>query len=134
MESNKKLRATNFTAKEEHVLINLVKKYKYEIECKRTDTNTNKIKANAWLQLAKEYNSMFGDCYRDCKILKNKYENIKKRTKQKFADHKTYIKGTGGGPSKDIIVTTTDNDIHEIIGTQLTGNYSEFDDDCTAGW
>ncbi|KAG5863675.1 hypothetical protein JTB14_002742 [Gonioctena quinquepunctata] len=38
----------------------------------------------------------------------------------------------GGGPEKDIVVTTVDNDINEIIGTQLTGRPSEFDDDTVA--
>lgn len=134
MESVRKFaRSTNFTAREENVLLSLVKKYKDSIECKKTDTNTNKVKANAWIELTKEYNGICAEYHRDVKTLKSKYENFKKRTKQKFADQKKYVKGTGGGPEKDIIVTTTDNDIYEIIGSQLTGHSSEFDDDTVAG-
>lgn len=44
-----------------------------------------------------------------------------------------HITTTRGGPSKDIMVTSTDDDIHEIIGTQLTGLSSEFDDDAVMG-
>lgn len=115
------------------MLLNLVKKYKELIETKKTDTNTNKIIVDAWINLAKECNSVCAEYHRDVKTLRNKYENIKKRTKQKFADQKKYVTGTGGGPEKDIVITTVDNDIYEIIGTQLTGRPSEFDDDTVAG-
>lgn len=66
-------------------------------------------------------------------MLKNKYENIKKRGKQKFADHKKYVMGTGGGPSKEIVVTETDSSLYEILGTQLTGLSSQFDSDSAGG-
>lgn len=133
MDQKKFKRSTNFTTKEDNILLSLVKKYRNEVECKKTDCNANKIKASAWLKIEEEFNMIGGEPYRDCKILRTKYENLKKRTKKKYADHKTYITTTGGGPSKDIMITSTDDDIHEIIGTQLTGLSSEFDDDAVMG-
>lgn len=38
-------------------------------------------------------------------ILRNKYENIKKRTKQKFADEKTYVRQIRGEPEKAFVGT-----------------------------
>lgn len=127
------IRSTNFNSREENILIHLVKKYKGEVECKKSDTNTNKIKAEAWVKICNEFNSQLGEPYRSDKTLKNKYENIKKRAKQRFADHKKYVTGTGGGPHKDILISDTDTSLHEILGTQLTGLTSEFDSDMTAG-
>jgi hypothetical protein len=116
--------------REETLLVELVRKYKNKIECKKSDTNTNKIKVQAWIDLSKEYNAISGDTYRDAKVLRSKYENLKKRTKQKFADEKASKFGTGGGPEEHFHMTEVDVNIKEIIGKQLTGFPSEFDDDC----
>lgn len=67
--------------------------------------------------------------YRDAKVLRNKYENQKKRSKQKFADQKTHLQGTGGGPVKPKIIDDIDKQVEEIIGTQMTGYHSEFGGD-----
>lgn len=129
MEKSNKKRSTNFSSKEENILISLVKKFKDQIECKRSDTNTNKIKLNAWKRVTNEFNSISGENYRHLEVLRNKYDNLKKRSKQKFADEKSFLKKTGGGPSKDFYFDDTDKEIKEIIGTQMTGLQSEFDDD-----
>lgn len=126
--SNKK-RSTNFSSREESILISLVKKFKEQIECKKSDTNTNKIKLNAWKRVTNDFNSISGENYRHLQILRNKYENVKKQSKQKFADEKSFLKKTGGGPPKDFNFDDTDKEMKEIIGTQMTGLQSEFDDD-----
>lgn len=126
-------RSCNFNAREENILLNLANTYKDKVESKKSDTNNNKIKADACIQICKEFNGISREVYRTHQVLKNKYENIKKRAKQKFADNKNYMKGTGGGPSKEIVMTTTDTQIHEILGTQLTGLCSQFDNDAAAG-
>ncbi|XP_074035390.1 uncharacterized protein [Leptinotarsa decemlineata] len=128
MEDSNKKRSANFTSKEEHILISLVLKFKEQIEC-RSDTNTNKLKLNAWKRVTNEFNSISGENYRQLQVLKNKYENIKKRSKQKFAAEKSFLKKTGGGPPEDFHVDDIDNAIKQIIGTQMTGLQSEFDDD-----
>jgi hypothetical protein len=125
-----KKRSTNFSAREETLLVELVRKYKNKIECKKSDTNTNKIKVQAWIDLSKGYNAISGDTYRDPKVLRSKYENLKKRTKQKLADEKASKFGTGGGPEEHFHMTEVDVNIKEIIGKQLNGFPSEFDNDC----
>lgn len=123
-------RASNFTSREEHLLVNLVKeKYANIIENKKTDSGANKVKNEAWLQLADEFNSLSGEQYRDASVLKIKYNNLKRRSKLKFAQQKQYSYGTGGGPPKEINDTDIDYSFKEIIGTQITGMESEFGSD-----
>nr|CAH7748884.1 unnamed protein product [Callosobruchus chinensis] len=126
MESKK--RATNFSANEESLLIELVKKYRNIIECKKSDTNALRRKTETWINVAKEFNSLSGVVYREANILRSKYENLKKRAKYKFAEEKTYQSSTGGGPSQDVKIDAIDNSIKELIGTQITGFTSTFDD------
>lgn len=59
-----------------------------------------------------------------------KYENIKKRTKQKFADEKCYRLGTGGGPEQNHVITGVDASIMEIFGeARVQGLPSQFEAD-----
>lgn len=46
------VRSINFSSREENILISLVKKYKYkeEVECKKSDTNTIKSKGRLGLE------------------------------------------------------------------------------------
>ncbi|EFN71184.1 UPF0439 protein C9orf30-like protein, partial [Camponotus floridanus] len=89
-------RAPNFTKTEEEILVQLVKKHDKVLECKRTDTNSNILKEETWKTISKEFNSTTGT-FRDSPTLRRKYENLKKKTKKKFADLKCHLKGTGGG-------------------------------------
>lgn len=61
--------------------VQLVKKFEGVLECKRTDTNSNRLKEETWNKLSKEFCSSTG-VYRDATILRRKYENIKKRAKK----------------------------------------------------
>ncbi|KAJ8910201.1 hypothetical protein NQ315_014372 [Exocentrus adspersus] len=128
--SSKNKRAANFSNKEESILITLIKeKYASRIENKKTDTNANKSRNEAWLQLAKDFNSYCGDVYRDPQVLRSKYLNIKKRAKKNFSEEKKYVYGTGGGPPQTSDITDIDNDVKEIIGSQMTGFSSKWDND-----
>ncbi|KAJ8946762.1 hypothetical protein NQ314_008802 [Rhamnusium bicolor] len=123
-------RAFNFSSKEENILISLIKeKYVSQIENKKTDTNANRLKTEAWVKLAKEFNSCCGDSYRDAQVLRNKYLNMKKRSKKNFSEEKKHLHGTGGGSPKSYTTTDIDKSIKEIIGSQMTGLSSEFDND-----
>ena len=126
-------RGPNFSAKEEEVLISLVNKYRSQVECKRTDTNSNKVKAAAWVKIETDFNAIVGDCYRSAAILRNKYENMKKRTKQKVGDRRRNQVSTGGGPSQVIVLTPTEEKLEQIMGPQLSGLPSEFDGDSKFG-
>ncbi|KAJ8930405.1 hypothetical protein NQ314_016800 [Rhamnusium bicolor] len=78
-------RSHNFSSKEENILLTLVKdKYARQIECKKTDTNANKCKTEAWLKLAKEFNSYSGESYRDAQVLRKKFLIMKKKIKKKL--------------------------------------------------
>lgn len=80
--------------------------------------------------IEREFNSQSGDTHRSANVLMNKYKNLKKRSKKKFADEKAYIYGTGGGPADDPLdVTEVDIAFKEILGSQLTGTVSIYDDD-----
>lgn len=133
MEKKFTKRSTNFTASEETILMQLVKKYAKEIECAETDTNTNKTKNEAWSLIATEFNAQSLENYRDLNVLRNKYNNLKKRSKKKFAEERKCLYSTGGGKAPKFEDTNIDNDIREIISSQMTGFLSEYDDDYIAG-
>uniref|UniRef100_A0A1Y1KC08 Regulatory protein zeste n=1 Tax=Photinus pyralis TaxID=7054 RepID=A0A1Y1KC08_PHOPY len=122
----KRPRSVNFNPTEEAMLLQLVKKFRATIECKKTDVLNNRIKDAAWNQLAEEFNAAGGQG-RDAKTLRSKYENIKKVSKKKFANEKRYLNATGEGPAKKIITTDVDEQVKELLGT---GMESMVDDDC----
>lgn len=125
-----KKRSPNFTAKEEMLLVSLAKTYACVLECKLSNTNANEEKAGCWLKIANEFNSV-SETFRTSLVLRKKYENIKKRTKRKYADERKYIRGTGGGPNVESTFTSVDSEIKEMLGVRLKGNESEFDGDAT---
>ncbi|CAI6357110.1 unnamed protein product [Macrosiphum euphorbiae] len=111
-----KKRATNFSYKEEKTLLALVKKYASTIECKRTDINSNKLKAASYEKLAIEFNSVCGECYRSPKTLRSKYENIKKCGKKVFSDERAYLRGTGGGPANPPLHQRYNQSFRKFLG------------------
>lgn len=121
-------RAANFTKKEETLLVTLVKKYSHIVESKKTDSNANKLKNDTWMKISNEFNSCSGEANRSPLVLRNKYLNIKKRSKKRYADEKRYTYGTGGGPAIDF-TDSVDETVKEIIGCQMTGLSSKFDSD-----
>ncbi|XP_071056108.1 myb/SANT-like DNA-binding domain-containing protein 3 [Onthophagus taurus] len=125
----KSSRTPNFTATKETILVGLVSKYQKVLETKRTDTTTNKNKGTVWDKLTNEFNDRSGAVYRNSKILKNKSENIKRRTKEKFSKEKAVRYRTGGGPHTVIYITPIEEEIKSMTGVQITGRESKFDDD-----
>ncbi|XP_037809933.1 myb/SANT-like DNA-binding domain-containing protein 4 [Lucilia sericata] len=76
-------RSSNFSTKEVKYLIQLVDNKKEVIESKKTDRTTSEEKVKAWLEIEEEFNAVFED-YRSFKVLKTKYENLKKNVKRKL--------------------------------------------------
>lgn len=114
------------------MLVTLIKnKYHSILENKKTDSTTNKAKTVAWRDLTNDFNTTSGEEIRNSESLRNKYVNLKKRTKTKFSNYKKSMYKTGGGPYTAIDIDDTDTIIKEIIGNQLTGFQSEFDSDAT---
>ncbi|KAI4455788.1 hypothetical protein MML48_9g00001731 [Holotrichia oblita] len=122
-------RAANFTSEEIDLLIDLVKSKKDIIECKKTDRILWKDKDTAWENIATQFNLLSGQIYRSAIVLRKKYENIKKRTKQKFSDNRCHVTGTGGGPSSHVIFTHVDEEVKDLLGVRLEGLPSYCDSD-----
>lgn len=66
-------------------MLALVEKYKYVLECKKSDARTIALKQRTWQALAHEYNSQPSVSLRDFKQLKKCWENIKARTRKIMA-------------------------------------------------
>ncbi|CAG9769725.1 unnamed protein product [Ceutorhynchus assimilis] len=128
METSKRKRTENFSKSEEKLLIESVKKFTNIIECKKTDAVSNKEKNAAWKKVANCFNSNSQN-YRAAEQLKTKYLNLKKQCKKNFAEEKKIKMGTGGGPFSTPKTSTVDEDIREILGSQVTGRRSNFDND-----
>ncbi|KAM7175707.1 myb/SANT-like DNA-binding domain-containing protein 3 isoform 1-T3 [Macrochelys suwanniensis] len=77
--------AKYFSEVEKSVLLALVEKYRYVLECKKSDARTIALKQRTWQALAHEYNSQPSVSLRDFKQLKKCWENIKARTKKIMA-------------------------------------------------
>ncbi|PSN41060.1 hypothetical protein C0J52_18314 [Blattella germanica] len=113
-------RCPNFINKEVELLVNLVQKYSYIIECKNTDSTTWKEKEEAWEKLSLEFNSCSGGGFRSAKNLNVKYNNIKKSSK-KIADEKQQFYKTGGGKSSATNITPIDTAINDLMGETSSG-------------
>lgn len=78
----------HFTQLEKDCAIDVILRYKGIIENKKTDGVTNKQKAIAWENIAKEYNSCNINMPRCSKQLKNLYENVKRKLKKQISNEK----------------------------------------------
>ena len=110
-------RSKNFSQQEVDLLLDLVNAKRNILENKRTDHVSLKDKENSWKELAESFNELNGSVVRDWKVLKGKYENLKKTCKKNFAKDKKYTSGTGGGPHQPNLISTTDVKVKDIIGT-----------------
>lgn len=123
-------RAPNFSKNEEQLLIGLVEKYKNIIECKKSNVLTWKDKEKAWLKIEMEFNSKNnGNTFRNAKHLKEKFNNLKKETKRKFALEKINTCKTGGGPFTPVKLTDTNLAIKDILGEQVSRLQNSYDCD-----
>ncbi|XP_071052903.1 myb/SANT-like DNA-binding domain-containing protein 3 [Onthophagus taurus] len=111
-----KSRTPNFTATDDAILVGLVSKYQKVLENKHTDTITNKSKATMWDKLTSECIARSGSVYRNIKILKNKFKNIKRRTKEKLSKEKAARYRRGGGPHTIVNITPIEEEIKTMIG------------------
>lgn len=117
--SMKNNRSANFDNEEEQLLLSLVKQYKNFIECKRSNSKTWKEKENTWKTIEKEFNSNTGKCHRTLKNLKEKYLNLKKKSKYKWAEEKRMLNQTGGGSFKLGTESSADVVMRDILSDQI---------------
>lgn len=123
-------RTANFTMEEQQLLVALVEKYRNIVECKKSGVITWKQKEAGWKKIENEFNSRSSSsAFKSSKILKVKYANMKKKTKEKFAHNKQNMLKTGGGTSKMQEYTDIDLTIKSIVGAQLDGLNNNYDSD-----
>lgn len=92
----KKKRGKNFTAEEEQVLMELLEERKNILENKKSDAAIWKQKEQAWEEMADTFYARTG-IYREWKALRDKFINMKRRSKIELVDDKTHSFRTGTG-------------------------------------
>ncbi|GFU11548.1 hypothetical protein TNCV_221861 [Trichonephila clavipes] len=105
---------SNFSVQEMELLLNLVEKYKYIINCKITNAIFNKKKGEAWDSLTVDFNAA-SLCKRSRQQLQNKFKNIKRsrKKKKKRSSDKVEIFKTGGG-TPNLLCTSLDERLAAI--------------------
>ncbi|KAG5899927.1 hypothetical protein JTB14_002478 [Gonioctena quinquepunctata] len=131
IDSNKRKRKRDppFQPAEKNNLIDLVTKYFAIIECKRTDSVSTKAKNEQWSKIAREFNATSSFMDRDWQVLKNLWENLKKKTKSSITQQTQEMFATGGGPPKKM---NDDPILERVIGlirSNVQGFKNPFDSD-----
>lgn len=111
-------RAVNFTNSECEILLSLVEKHINIIENKQTDAVMWKEKNRIWDLLTIEFNSLSKETVRTAKMLRTKYDLMKKMAKKELAEERELLK-TGDGPPKRISSFT--NRIRQLINMSVEG-------------
>lgn len=118
MQNNEVLKpAKYFSELEKNVLLALVEKYKYVLECKKSDARTIALKQRTWQALAHEYNSQPSVSLRDFKQLKKCWENIKARTRKIMAHErreKVMRCGLGSSSIKEKVASMIPDQIYYV--------------------
>lgn len=94
--ANENKRSRNFSHDEVSYLVK--KKYSKIVENKESGAVSFKQKNAAWIELTKQYNAEMGGQPRCHKVLKEKWNNLKRNTSKSIGSIKKQIGGTGGGP------------------------------------
>ncbi|XP_029348347.1 uncharacterized protein LOC115034933 [Acyrthosiphon pisum] len=126
----KRPRCTNFTPGEENTLVALAVKHATVLECRKSDHDVWGAKTEAWSQIQKQFIASTGKV-RDVQNLKDKYENLKRKTKKVESDRKKNIFQTGGGASTSCSVETSasHNMMLAVLGVSAVGLHNPFDGD-----
>ncbi|KAK4874051.1 hypothetical protein RN001_013411 [Aquatica leii] len=128
MDQNEKKRCTNFTKNEIDILLELVDFHKDIVECKKTDCVSNAAKDAEWCKIAVKFNALCGTG-RAARMLRNKWDSLKKTTKKEYLNIRMKTYKTGGGPFTDVKLTGVGNRVLALIGIAAKGTNSEFDCD-----
>ena len=95
---------------------------------------TYRDKKKAWLQIENEFNTQCpSEQSRTWMQLKQKWNNIKKGVKDKTADNKSKLKGTGGGSHFENFLTSEEQEALNVMGDAATGHDNAYDDDGDGG-
>ncbi|ERL86664.1 hypothetical protein D910_04070 [Dendroctonus ponderosae] len=128
MDQGDKKRCTNFSKDEVEILMDLVETHRHVIERKKTDTVTNAAKAAEWRTIATTFNAICGTG-RTGKMLRSKWDSLKKSTKKEYAELRSQVYKTGGGPLPDLKLTGLGKRVLNLVGVSAKGTECEFDSD-----
>jgi hypothetical protein len=121
----KRERSFNFTSLEVRILINvIVHKYLYVIENKRTDAVTWQEKRKAWDRITREFNSQSSLNNRTTKMLRVKYESLKRSLRKKER-----YKKTGGDEADCTPYTEEEEKLLKVLSLSITDLPSRSDCD-----
>ncbi|XP_037947637.1 myb/SANT-like DNA-binding domain-containing protein 3 [Teleopsis dalmanni] len=120
-------RCSNFSAEEIDNLIEIINKYKYIIENKKTDHVSSKKKEDTWTKITNEFNFQ-AKISRNKASLRKKYENLKRNLKVRTSIEKQKMCKTASGSSTKVengrlLSAVTPNEINELN--------SFYDNDCS---
>ncbi|XP_037821827.1 myb/SANT-like DNA-binding domain-containing protein 3 [Lucilia sericata] len=102
--------------------------HKYVLENKKLDAVTWRQKKETWEKLASEFANQSG-VQRTWKALRDKYENLKRKSKVEIATEKRETYRTGGGPTATSIVSNISEKISFLFGESATGLCNPYDND-----
>ncbi|CAH0731048.1 unnamed protein product, partial [Brenthis ino] len=128
---SKRKRDPTFTISEKEALLDLIKTHFSIVESKKTDAVSMKSKTEEWRKIATEFNAISGIYPRDWTVLKNCWENLKKKAKHEQTLRNQHYLGTGGGPPKKDIEDPIVNRVLELIQARVSGFVNCFDSDGT---
>lgn len=110
---------------EKELLVELVHQYKNIIECKKTDSISNKNKNETWEKLTKEFNCKRTGLEKTSKQLRTSYMNLKGNLRQSLSKNKREIFQTGGGVPD---FKLNDNDtLISLLGRSVKPHNNKFD-------
>ncbi|CAI6343200.1 unnamed protein product [Macrosiphum euphorbiae] len=126
----KRPRCTNFTPGEENTLVALAVKHASVLESRKSDQDVWVAKTEAWSQIQKQFIAATGNV-RDVQNLRDKYENLKRKTKKIESERKKNIFQTGGGASTSCSVdpSASHNMMLGVLGVSAVGLHNPFDGD-----
>ncbi|XP_022837664.1 uncharacterized protein LOC111364840 [Spodoptera litura] len=130
-ENLKRKRDPTFVASEKMALVDLVEKHFAIVECKKTDATTIRSKNQEWQKIAEEFNSVSSVHPREWIVLKNCWENLKKRAKSEQTARNQHYLGTGGGPPRKLTVDPAIDRVLDLIQTRVSGFVNVYDSDGT---
>ncbi|KAK9670822.1 Myb/SANT-like DNA-binding domain, partial [Popillia japonica] len=128
METKKRDRSANFSNEETRILVDLILKYKHIIENKKTDAITWKQKDAGWTRLTTEFNCQLSK-NRTTKMLKIKYEGLKRALKKKKQTNARELFKTAGGSPILIPYTDYEEKLLSVLLLSVEGLSPEADSD-----
>ncbi|XP_035233997.1 myb-related transcription factor, partner of profilin-like isoform X2 [Stegodyphus dumicola] len=126
-------RSSNFSVRELEVLVNSLESYKELVsgELGKSYANLNEQK-EAWSEIAEILNSVGLGVKRTGQQVKNKWIDLKSRTKKKAAKIKNNHFGTGGGPSTNMKLSYVEEKVLALIGKTCVEGITSLEFDTSA--